>query len=324
MSQELISVIVPVYNIEAYVEKGIKSILAQTYDNLEIIIINDGATDNSGNICHSLALIDSRIHIIDQENAGLSAARNTGLRIARGAYIAFVDGDDNIDERMYEKLYNRLIQDKSDLALCNIRYVDENGNHLDKNRHDLKNEILCEEAFWKGYYGKFQIPYVVSWNKLYRREIFKDIEFDMGRIHEDEFILHKIISQCKRISVIGDPLYNYVQRAGSIMGASYNVQRLQAIEAFNLRLNYFSQRELNFISPTMLRIIGELLNAKENLDFSVAINREEYNKSISCYKKNFVRYFNHLNMNVKIRSLIFLYCNPVYVMLRKAKRKLTT
>lgn len=322
MQQVLISVIVPVYNIELYVEKCIKSIIAQTYRNLEIIIVNDGSTDNSFDICCKLAINESRIRIVNQKNAGLSEARNAGLRIARGSYIAFVDGDDYIDEQMYEKMYERLIEDQSDLVLCNIRYVDEMRQGLDKSRFrfDLKDEILCENEFWKGYYGSLQIPYVVSWNKLYKRELFNGITFDKGKIHEDEFILHKIISRCGRISVIREPFYNYVQRLGGIMNSPYRAQRLQSVEAYNLRLQYFVQNEKNFINPTMLKIFTSLLDAKENLDFSDMANSKRYNEMVKIYKRNFRQYFNQLNMTVMMKSLLFFVCSPVYLWLRKIKR----
>lgn len=324
MQNEMISVIVPVYNIEPYIEKCIKSILFQTYDNLEIIVVNDGSTDNSFDLCCKLAMNDPRIRVINQKNAGLSEARNAGLRIARGKYIAFVDGDDYIDEQMYEKLFERLIEDQSDLALCNVRYVDEKGQGWDKCgfRFDLRDEILCEDEFWKGYYGSLHIPYVVSWNKLYKREVFNDIAFNKGKIHEDEFILHKIISQCGKISVIREPFYNYVQRSGGIMNSPYRVQRLQVVEAYNLRLQYFVQKEINFINPTMLRILTSLLDAKENLDFSAKANSKQYNEMVKIYKKNFRQYFKRLNMAVIMKSLLFLSCSPIYLYLRKLKREI--
>lgn len=317
----MISVIVPVYNIEPYIEKCIKSILAQTYDNLEIIVVNDGSTDNSFNICSKLAVNEPRIRVIDQKNAGLSEARNAGLRIARGSYIAFVDGDDYIDEQMYEKLYERLMQDQSDLALCNIRYVDEMGQELDKDRFDLKDEILCENDFWKGYYGSLQIPYVVAWNKLYKRKIFKDITFDKGKIHEDEFILHKVISQCDRISAIKNPFYNYRQRSESIMNSSYSVQRLQVIEAYHLRINYFEQKRIDYIGSNILRILSELLVAQEKLDLSVAENGAKYKEAKYLYKIYFKHYFRKLNTKLIIKSLLFLYCGSVLKWLRWEKRK---
>ncbi|MFG6340471.1 MAG: glycosyltransferase [Lachnospiraceae bacterium] len=320
MQPDFISVIVPVYNIEPYVERCIRSILSQTYNNLEVIIINDGSTDNSGSICHRLALSDSRIRVIDQKNAGLSEARNTGLRIAQGTYIAFVDGDDYIDEKMYEILHKRLVQENSDLALCNISYVDENRQCIDKKRFHLGNDVLGEEAFWRGYYGEFLIPYVVSWNKLYKRELFKDIAFDKGKIHEDEFILHKIISQCKSISIINDCLYYYVQRTGSIMGSSYNIRRLQAVEAFERRLDYFAQKDMQFISPTMSRIFGVILDAKEFLDFSTEINRVKYNEAVGIYRRNFWKYIRDLNLSIVLKSMLFLSCSPVYMCLRRIKR----
>ncbi len=320
MQHELISVIVPVYNIETFVGRCINSILCQTYENLEIIIVNDGSTDHSGEICHEIALNDFRIQVIDQENSGLSEARNAGLRIAKGAYVAFVDGDDYIDNQMYEVLHDRLIQDDSDLALCNIRYVDENGYCTDENRFDLNNEILCEKEFWGKYFGKCHMPYVVSWNKLYKTCIFKNITFDKGKIHEDEFILHKIVSQCERISVIKDSLYNYVQRSGSIMNVSYSVQRLQAVEACNQRISYFVENDLDFTDLLILRMLGLLVEARENLDFSYEINREKYNEVLRSYKKSFWCHFRKLNRILKIKGLMFLYCNQGYLWLRRVRK----
>lgn len=320
MKHELISVIVPVYNIETFVERCINSILSQTYKNLEIIIVNDGSTDHSGDICHEIAHNDIRIQVIDQKNVGLSEARNTGLRMAKGSYIAFVDGDDYIDERMYEILYKRLIQDDSNLALCNISYVDENLQCIDGERFPLENDVLDEVIFWKGYYGQFHIPYVVSWNKLYRRELFENIAFDKGKVHEDEFILHKIISRCRSISVIKDCLYNYMQRAGSIMGSSYNVRRLQAVEALERRLVYFSQGDKQFIGPTMSKILGLMMDAKECLDFEVEINRKKYDELARTYKKCFWKYIRNLGFTVILKSLLFLCCSPVYMRLRIIKR----
>lgn len=323
MRQVLISVIVPVYNIEPYVERCIRSILNQTYDNLEIIAVNDGSTDNSGKLCHRIAETDPRIRVINQKNLGLSEARNAGLRIAKGSYIAFVDGDDYIDEQMYEKLYEKLMQDRSDLALCNIRYVNENGQVIDENKFDLKDEILCENDFWEGYYGKLQIPYVVSWNKLYKRETFKGIFFDKGKIHEDEFVLHKIISRCGKISVIKEPFYNYVQRPESIMCSSYNIQRLQAMEAYNIRLAYFVEKNENFICSTMTRMLGVLLDAKEKLDFSDKANRKRYYEMVKVYKRNFRQCFSRLDMTVTMKSLLFLFCSPIYMYLRRLKMEKT-
>lgn len=317
MEQALISVIVPVYNIETYVEKCIRSIREQTYRNLEIIVVNDGATDQSGNICHKIADTDSRIQVIDQENGGLSEARNVGLRIAKGEYIAFIDGDDYIDAQMYEKLYARITSDQSELALCNIRYVDDEGQCLSAGNFDLNAGVLDEKTFWEGYHGNLHIPYVVAWNKLYKKEIFEDIAFDKGKIHEDEFILHKIISRCEKISVLTDPLYNYVQRSESIMGGAYNVKRLDAVEAFNIRLSYFAGKYKCFIRWNMLRTLGVLIDAKEHLDFSVEINKERYNELCKIYKKNFRRYISELDIVLIVKSLLFCYSRPVYMWLRR-------
>lgn len=314
---DLITIIVPVYNIERYIAKCIHSILYQSYTNLEIIVVDDGSTDASGAICDELAKADSRLRIIHKENEGLAEARNTGLRLAQGAYIAFVDGDDYIEKDMMNQLYQRILQDKAEFALCNIRFVDEAGSCIADKETDLTDGVLSQKAFWAGYYGTFVYPYVVAWNKLYRKELFHHTFYDKGRLHEDEFILHKIVAQCKTISVVRDRLYNYVQRSESIMGRKYNVTRLQGFEALNIRLDYFRTNDREFIESTMSWMLGCLLKASVNLDLSCPENRHKLRECIRIYQKRFYEQHSMISAHLRLKSIVFLYFRPVYLLLKK-------
>lgn len=215
---DLISVIIPVYNVEAYLQRCIESVINQTYRNLEIILVDDGSTDKSGAICDSYALKDKRICVFHKENGGLSDARNYGVSKAQGTYIAFVDADDYIAPEMLGLLYERMQKDNSDMAVCGYRYVDEKGKFLiDKNgENPICDEVLTgDEAIHKLEHHK-KWYFTVVWNKLYRRCLFEDIEFLKDKYHEDEYIAHHIYNRCDRISFIHNELYYYVQRAGSI------------------------------------------------------------------------------------------------------------
>lgn len=314
---DLISVIVPVYNVENYIEKCIFSIVQQTYENLELIIVDDGSADKSGIICEELAGKDTRIHIIHKKNEGLAEARNEGIRKAQGKYLFFVDGDDYIEKGLLDKLYQRMCKDDADLVLCNIHFVDESGNHIVKKEKELTDGILTQKEFWTGYYGAFIYPYVVAWNKLYRKELFQNTHFEKGRLHEDEFILQHIISHCKVISVVGDKLYNYVQRPESIMGRKYNISRLQAFEALDDRLDYFHKSDQEFIGATIKRMLGILIRAAVNLDLTNIENKDCLKECIQIYRERIWKYRKNIDICLIVKSVVFLYARPVYTLLRQ-------
>ena len=262
--REKISVIVPVYNVETYLPKCVDSIMTQTYQNLEIILINDGSTDTSPEICEHYKGLDERIAVIHQDNRGLSGARNTGIAYASGEFLLFVDSDDYIMPDMIETLYVRLKQDNTEMAVCSFEYVDEDGNnvcgHLSR-QCEMKNEILNKnEMFHKishktsGYWY-----YVTSWGKLYRRCIFEQYRFPEGRLHEDEFAIHHIIDNVTNVSVIEERLYMYLQRTGSIMNNNYSLKRLDAMDAFIDRADFYKQKQESYLSRDALKAAYEVL-----------------------------------------------------------------
>lgn len=235
---ELISIIIPVYNVKLYLEKCIDSVLDQTYTKIEILLIDDGSTDDSPRICDTYALKDNRIKVIHQQNQGAAVARNTGLENATGEYIVFVDSDDFINEKMIEKLYIALKQTDSDLSICNFKYTSENGKEIALKETDIKNEVLYTEEIIDKLFQNNNCGYIVIWNKMYKKDLWKQIRYPVGVIYEDEAVIHHIFSKCKKVATISDELYYYRQVSGSIMHSERNEKNLDKYLALADRLMF--------------------------------------------------------------------------------------
>lgn len=219
MSNPLISIIVPVFNVEKYLEKCIESIIGQTYQNIEIILVDDGSEDTSGEICDKFAKEDRRIVVIHKKNGGLSTARNAGIDIAKGVFISFIDSDDYVSVDFCKILLQAIINDNADMAICNFLSVDESYNLIQENNTNLpiKNSCINADEFMKGYCGEFGWYYVIACNKLYKKSLFASLRYPIGKQHEDAFLIHRLAYQCNKIACVQYPLYYYVQRKGSIM-----------------------------------------------------------------------------------------------------------
>ena len=208
-----ISVIVPVYKVEPYLRKCLDSIVNQTYRNLQIILVNDGSPDKCGAICDEYAAGDRQIEVVHQENGGLSAARNTGLKLANGDYIGFVDSDDWIELDMYEYLLANALKYQADIAVCGRveRYktysVPRNCANVRVLDTEMALELLLRDA---------EVQNCV-WDKLWRRELFDNIRFPVGRTFEDIAVAYKLFAKAEKVVCLPDIKYNYLQRQGSIL-----------------------------------------------------------------------------------------------------------
>ncbi|RTZ18816.1 glycosyltransferase, partial [Streptococcus pneumoniae] len=215
--EDLISIVVPVYNVEKYLKKSIESILNQTYQNIEILLVDDGSTDSSGKICESFSKVDPRIRVFHKENGGLSDARNFGIEQMKGQYVAFIDSDDYISKDYVWKLYSSIKNNDSEVSICSFLLVDEKGEKikdelLDSGKICLTGQQILEKVLTADGYR-----YVVAWNKLYRSTLFEKLKFKKGMLYEDEFLNYPLFWDCKRVSIVEEPLYLYVQRKGSIV-----------------------------------------------------------------------------------------------------------
>lgn len=281
---ELVSIIVPVYNVEKYLEKCILSVLSQTYTNIEVILVDDGSTDDSLKICETYAKLDNRISVIHKQNGGLSSARNAGLDIARGDFISFIDSDDYVDSRFIENLYNRIISDGSDIAVCEYSRVDEKGDSLPYIPFN-KDIVVNEDQFWNLFCSTKLSYCVISCNKLYKARLWKNIRFKVGKLNEDAFIIKEIISQCDKISLLSKQLYFYFIRNGSIMN-NYTERSLDNVEAYLEILDYLILHKYGSYSKGLLNKIASHLHIAHIKLGSESIRYQKVRKEYkSAYKK---------------------------------------
>lgn len=222
-----VSVIIPVYNVEKYLRECLTSVCNQTFRDLEIICINDGATDNSLKILEEFALKDSRIHIITQINQGLSGARNTGLKTATGNYIAFIDSDDYVSENFIETLYNKAISEDADISACCVTYLEDGkfikDNHINKQTFKTQKEVFNSIEDKISFMGS-----VVVWNKLYKTELLRnaELEFVKGCKFEDTYFTFLAIAFANKITVNDSAEYIYRINNSSIMANVYESEKL--------------------------------------------------------------------------------------------------
>lgn len=239
----LVSIIVPVYQVEKYLRQCIDSILAQTFQDFELILVDDGSKDRSGQICDEFAKKDDRICVVHTLNRGAAAARNTGIQRASGTYIAFVDGDDHLAENMIGRMYEVILEAQCDLVICNFLHAfsDEKGNFSPplQSMEISGREVLAHRKTQKNY-G----VWTVVWNKLYKRTIFENLRFPEGKYFEDEFFSDQLYLRCGRIRVIPDVLYSYRVRTSSTMNTQKTRNYLDLIDAFQIRIQLYLDQSL--------------------------------------------------------------------------------
>ena len=244
----VVSIIVPVYNVKSYVGECVESLCRQTYTNLEILLVDDGSTDGSGEVCDEYAGRDERIRVIHQANRGLSGARNMGLDDARGEYIAFVDSDDLVSTNYVETLYELLMKYEADIAAC--AYVKGTTEQLTDIREkvlsldNVKEICMPSVKLLKQWHGKYKQQETVACNKLYCREVWngrKKIRFPESRNHEDVLISHLVVQGAKTIVLTTEILYFYRIRKGSItLQTEYDREKVwQNLRAQRERMEFF-------------------------------------------------------------------------------------
>lgn len=230
-----ISIIVPVYKVEKYLNECIDSILAQTFTDFELILVDDGSPDNCPALCDAAAEKDSRVRVIHQQNKGLSGARNAGIDIARGNWLGFVDSDDMIDPTFCEKMLHAAVQAGAEMAVCNILRMKENKALDSYQEHCLKDEVLSREEI----VHRIQLsPFYMVMTRLCRREVFEKIRFPEGKNYEDAFTAPEILERVNKAACVAEPLYQYRLRSGSIMHAAVTLKNLEEVHANYVLFQY--------------------------------------------------------------------------------------
>lgn len=249
---ELISVIVPVYNVEKYLRKAVQSIQNQTYKHLEIMLINDGSTDSSGNICDELANSDSRIVVIHKKNGGVSTARNEAQKLAKGNYVIYVDSDDYIHEEMIQSLYEQLIAENADVSSCSVMNVYQNSQTpqcSDENLYFVYNQ----EEFLREYLIGQRVQGTLG-NKLIRKEITDQLEFPVGKIYEDAYYHLQLVQVAKKYVVHTKPYYYYYHRNQSLTTNPYHERDLVYLDVYQKFYDLVQQQYPRIINEAFFRL----------------------------------------------------------------------
>jgi len=234
-----ISIIVPIYNVEKYLAKCVESILSQTYSHLEIILVNDGSTDQSTKIIDKYAAIDKRIKIIHKQNGGLSDARNKGYDLVTGDYLMFIDSDDLVSSDFCEKMCKAALLHDADIVECSFKRFEDEKELKNFEADNKVKELDAEQAL--ELLMREQLKQVV-WNKIYKVGIVDSLHFEKGKTHEDEFWTYQIFGRAKKIVKIPDVLYFYRQQNDSIMAQKYSFRRLDGLEAREQRISYIASK----------------------------------------------------------------------------------
>ncbi len=335
MSTILVSVIIPVFNVESYLREALDSVINQTYENLDIIVINDGSTDKSGIICDEYALKDSRIRVIHQNNKGLSAARNAGLNAMNGDLVVFLDSDDAYLPEYVSTLVKTQIQERTDIVVC--RYT----LHKEISKSSINHKITVRPTINKGSLSRIEalnalvrneINFSV-WNKLYKRELWNNIRFPENHVYEDIATTHLVMNLCKKVTVIDNVLYMHRQRDGSISQTHTWTNLSDKMLAYH-QFDEFVEKN----SPTIFSSDDLKRRLQGTLSISMSIYIQYKNKRDSVAKelRNRLiirgREIGLDTLNYRSRIAFFMICHcpflltiayPVYLPVRRLTYKIT-
>ena len=320
MRTPLISVIIPVYNVEKYLHRCLDSVIAQTYQNLEIICVDDGSVDESGKICDQYAVRDARIKVIHQENQGLSAARNRGLDAAEGEYISFVDSDDYILEDMYKKMLDKLLNYNVDLCVCQWQYEFSDGRQVVKKKnidptiYGRKTSLEFARFLYRGNSENGVV--VAAWNKLYRRALLDTIHFE-GRIHEDDAFNGRIMAKNISVYVMEEQFYVYAQNGDSLTNKPFSANKF-------FFLDVLAERRELFKSDAFIRQETELLYCNMYIEYclrarkdGVAVSHPERYRQIFRKMFSSLRREGKANIKFRLRMMLFSFSPSLYRFITK-------
>lgn len=322
-NNEMISIIVPVYNVEKYIENTINSLLAQSYPNVEIILVDDGSTDFSGKICDRYSNEHNNIKTFHKKNGGLADARNYGLNNANGIYVCFVDGDDYIHENMIEYLYDSLQRNSAQVSVCNFKKVYEKFDNIDTNidtNIDISKEIVLDNIDALKAMVNLNCGFAPNvCNKMFKKNLFtKDCYFPAGKLYEDMIVTTKILAKVEKVSYINCEMYYYLQRSNSITG-KFNEKEKDHIEMSNevLRFVQSNLKEVHsyfitYHAINCISVINKMIQAKSN-------NDEIYSETQKFIKNNERIIFNDSNLSIKkkIQLYIFMISKNIYTFIYK-------
>lgn len=290
-NEMLVSVIVPVYNIEKYVSKCLDSLLLQDYENLEIIVVDDGSTDTSGEICDEYAKRDQRIKVYHKSNGGLSSARNYGISKAQGEYVCLVDGDDYVKKDFVRIMVKKANEKNADVVICG--YNDEVPMARMISGREATIKLLIEQENME----------IVAWNKMYRKYLFENIKYPEGKNYEDSLTTYKLLAEARGVLYISESLYFYVERGGSITRSDEKEVRLDVREkSAREAVEYFADDEELAAAAEIALLTAKLAFVDFALNGKCGKMKGE--RAMKWIQKNVTKYHNNKFMTIKLKVYI--------------------
>ena len=315
------SIIVPIYKVEKYLEQCVESIIAQTYGNWELILVDDGSPDQSGRIADQYASQDSRILVIHKENGGLSDARNAGLEVATGDYITLVDSDDYIHPQMLELMLQAAGDGEEDVVICGYEMVYE-GQTPKIQKFELSGvERIDGREIQQVYFKQSdqRLTYTVAWGKLYRRSCFDAIRYPKGKLHEDEHVTFQILYEASKIVYVELPMYYYLSRESSIMG-DFAAKRFDIFGGYSERMSYYMKKqEVDLAKRTFFLALHMLAQYREWMNQRDAASKEALKDArgmLRGYLKRYERDWN-FSKREKLEKNLFVFGFWIYYLIWK-------
>ncbi|MDO4746784.1 MAG: glycosyltransferase [Candidatus Saccharibacteria bacterium] len=307
----LVSIVVPVYNVEDYLAKCLETLSRQAYEGIEIIIVDDGSTDGSGRICDEFAKNEPRVRVFHKKNGGLSSARNFGIKKAKGEFVCLVDSDDYVKEKFVEEMVKMALTNEVDVVVCGYNDV-------------IPEEGLLsgEEATVRLLVGQENID-IIAWNKMYRLGLFKDIDYPEGSNYEDNLTTYKLLSKAKRVAYAAKSLYCYIERAGSITKKDKKLERLKSREraAAEAKEYFKDKKELEEAAE-----IAMLTAKLAFVDFAVSgdVEKKYIDYGVTWIKKYKKRLLKNKYLTKKLKLYIYLVTHlnaKLYIGFRKIRHE---
>lgn len=288
MNNPLVSVIVPIYNVEVYLRRCLDSVLRQTYRNIEIVLVDDGSPDRCPEICDEYAKNDNRIKVIHQKNGGLAHARNVGIANSKGEYISFIDSDDFVSEKYVEILYYGIEKNNADVSIASFQRFEKDSD-LTRSVNDFHFSTMSLEKCFECYCSikaNVSMSFISAWGKIYRKTLFEGVEYPKGRLYEDAFTTYKLLDKAKKIVYTENAPYYYFVNPQSILGQSFKKKHLDMVDAFQETIKFFKdegklQVANLFYEPLLMREIYCWWGCHVILG-----DRETSNKLLFQYKSN--------------------------------------
>lgn len=274
---DLVSVIIPIYGVEPYLDRCVHSVVNQTYRDLEIILVDDGGKDQCPVMCDAWAERDSRVRVIHKPNGGLSSARNAGLDVAVGEFIAFVDGDDYVEPGYIAIMADAMRDVQVDLAMCSVFHEDIDDRAVAQTAPVRREEYAPVTDIRRTCSGldcmrqrgdENGMDNVVAWNKLYRRSLWDGIRYPLGKIHEDEFVTYRIFGRARAAVLLPERLYHYIERDGSIVHSRYTLRSLDIIEALIGKVHFLLDEGAVDLVPGFFSQLKDSIYRARQLDWS--------------------------------------------------------